>query len=257
MNRLHSPKALKFKIPSPVHQKALAATPNTPALPELDPLRLDRRESHHTFFVPLHYERGYAYPLVVWLHADGGNERELRQVMPLVSVRNYVAVAARGVSPAEARDRYAWRQSPQAASEAANCVDECIEAAKQRFNVNPRRVFIAGHAAGGTMALRLALQFPNWFAGAVSLGGPMPAGNCPLKCVNHARRLPLLLSSCKQSAEYPPARVAEDLRLLHSAGFSLSLRQYPGDAELTTGMLADMDRWIMEQVCVAPSTSGV
>src|SRR3954470_13867118 len=47
-------------------------------------------------FAPIHYEKRYAYPLLVWLHGDAGSERELRQIMPLVSMRNYVAVAPRG-----------------------------------------------------------------------------------------------------------------------------------------------------------------
>jgi phospholipase/carboxylesterase len=104
------------------------------------------------------------------------------------------------------------------------------------------------------MALRLALQHPEWFAGAVSLGGPMPMGHAPLGRVKAARGLPLMLASCRESDEYPATRVADDLRLLHSAGFSLALRQYPGEHELTTVMLSDMDRWLMERVC--PSTAG-
>src|SRR3954449_13229207 len=47
-------------------------------------------------FAPIHYEKRYAYPLLVWLHGDAGSERELRQVIPQVSMRNYVAVAPRG-----------------------------------------------------------------------------------------------------------------------------------------------------------------
>jgi hypothetical protein len=39
------------------------------------------------------------------------------------------------------------------------------------------------------------------------------------------------------------------LRLLHSAGCTVALRQYPGCDEVTTDMLADMDRWLMDLVC--------
>jgi hypothetical protein len=75
--------------------------------------------------------------------------------------------------------------------------------------------------------------------------------------VNEARRLPLLLASCSDSRSYPQARVANDLRLLHAAGFSLGLRQYPGEHELTTVMLADMDRWLMAQVCPQTTSAAV
>jgi phospholipase/carboxylesterase len=215
-------------------------------------------ETHYSLFVPLHYEAGYAYPLLVWLHGEGGSERELRQLMPHVSVRNYVAVAARGTTALSGLDRaFGWDQTPLAIDEAAERVRESIDAAQERFNVHAQRVFIAGNGSGGTMALRLALQFPEWFAGAASLGGPMPTGNNPLGRVKEARGLPLLLASCRDSEEYPQSRVAADLRLLHSAGFSLALRQYPGEHEVTTVMLADMDRWMMGLVCPAMAGAGV
>src|SRR5262249_14671671 len=57
-----------------------------------------RRELPQCLLVPQHYERNYAYPLLVWLHDAGGDERELKKIMPLVSLRNYVSLAVRGTS---------------------------------------------------------------------------------------------------------------------------------------------------------------
>jgi phospholipase/carboxylesterase len=217
--------------------------------------RANRSGSQHALFSPMHYERNYAYPLLVWLHDEGGNERELRKLMPHVSVRNYVGAAVRGVEPSWRNQRgYSWSASPGAAAETAERVRQVIEAAGERFNLHAQRTFIAGFGTGGTMALRLALDHPSWFAGAASLNGPMPRGNCPLARVNEARRLPLFLASCRDSQAYPPVHVSADLRLLFSAGFSLSLRQYPCPCELTTAMLGDLDRWLMQQVC--PETAA-
>ncbi len=253
MNRLHTPKASTSNSSSASQPSLINGT--TPRLfPDVAPRpRASAARVEYSLFAPLHYERRYSYPLLVWLHAHGGNERELRQLMPHLSVRNYVAVAARGVADVRgATHAYAWEQTPLSIGEAAERVRQCMDVAFERFNVHAQRVFIAGNGCGGTMALRLALQFPEWFAGAASLGGPMPAGYSPLGRVKEARTLPLLLASCRESADYPPARVANDLRLLHSAGFSLALRQYPGEHDLTTVMLSDLNRWLMERVC--PST---
>lgn len=256
MNRLPSLKASKLKL-------SVFAKHHTPSA-QVHALSFDEKAARRgeqqfpaplALFAPLHYERNYAYPLIVWLHGDGGNERELRQVMALVSVRNYVAAAPRGYK-ARSTDGvgYTWPQTSQAAAEAGERVRQCIEAANRRFNVHANRVFIAGYGIGGTMALRLALESPERFAGAISLSGSMPSGNCPLKCVNQARGLPLLLASAVESRVYTQARVADDLRLLHCAGFSLALRQYLGEHDLTTAMLADMDRWMMEQVCAGAAS---
>ena len=51
----------------------------------------------HALFAPMHYTPGYAYPLIVWLHGHGGDERQLQRVMPSVSMQNYMAVALRGI----------------------------------------------------------------------------------------------------------------------------------------------------------------
>jgi phospholipase/carboxylesterase len=254
MNRLHLPKAASSDLAS--SSQASLANGGTRLFPGVASKRRDRTIPEYSLFAPLHYERRYAYPLLVWLHDDGGNERELRQLMPHVSLRNYVAVAARGATGAKASDReFGWEQTPTTVGEAVDRVRQCIDVASERFNVHPQRVFIAGNGRGGTMALRVALQFPEWFAGAVSLGGALPVGDSPLGRVKQARQLPLLLATCRDSQVYPPAKVAEDLRLLHSAGFSLALRTYPGEHDLTTVMLADLDRWLMGRICPATATA--
>jgi phospholipase/carboxylesterase len=204
-----------------------------------------------SFFVPMHYEPNYAYPLLVWLHGPGDGHQQLKRVMPHISVRNYVGVAP---APAEACDADAqfaenpWRQQEAGIAAALERVDESIAQATTRFHIARRRVFIAGFDCGGTMALRLAMAAPEMFAGVASLGGPFPQGNQPLMNLLAARRLPVLISHGRDSESYPIHRVCDELRLFHAAGMSLNLRQYPCGHELTTQMLSDLDIWMMEIV---------
>ena len=215
------------------------------------------RQTSLAFFSPLHYERNYAYPLIIWMHGPGDDERQLKKIMPLVSMRNYVAVAPRGTiaetqadveleMPAECG--FAWSQSADQIVSAEHRVFAALAAARLKFNVSAARVFLAGFAGGGTMALRLALNHPNVFAGAASFGGTFPLGQAPLRRIAEARRLKILLATGSDSLDYPPERVCDHLRLFHAAGMSVSLRQYPCGDDLTTAMLADMDRWIMDQI---------
>jgi phospholipase/carboxylesterase len=207
-------------------------------------------------FEPIHYERGYAYPLVVWLHGAAGSERELRQVMPRVSTRNYVAIAPRGCSPDRRHTgRYDWQQTADAIEASEALVARCVARAARQFNVHPRRIFLAGCGSGGTMAVRVAWNDPARFAGVVSINGPLPASLRPLRQINQLRRVPCLLAMSRDSQVYPQARACSDLRLLHSAGCTVALRQYPGSDELTRDMLSDMDRWLMELVCGQRSDS--
>lgn len=213
----------------------------------------------NAFFAPLHYEPNYAYPLVVWLHGPHDNENQLKKVMPLVSLRNYVGAAPRATAVSEKDDgrlaRFRWLQTERHIELAERRVLDCIEAARQRFSVAPKRFFVAGLECGGTMALRLALRNPDVFAGAISFGGRFPTDRAPLARLHSVRRLPLLFATTQASRLYPAQQVCEDLRLFHSANMCVTLRQYPGDDGLTDLMLSDMDRWIMEQINAAPGPS--
>ena len=205
-----------------------------------------------SLFAPLHYEPGYAYPLIVWLHSAGNNENQLRRLMPLVSVRNYVAVAPRGTVPM--RDGIVraagitWLQTGEHIQAAEQRVFEAVEAARRRFHVNPQRVFLAGLGNGGTMAFRIALQHPRAFSGVISMGGHFPTGQAPLRQLHAVRNLPVLICCGRTSSDYPSPSVCEDLRLLHTAGLSITVREYPCGDEVDPNMLRDVDRWIMEQI---------
>jgi len=217
-------------------------------------------ESRHAVFAPLHYESNYAYPLLVWLHGGCDNEQQLRRIMPLVSMRNYVAVAPRGTEEEQTRAgrvAYGWSQSPEHIPLAEQRVLASIDDIQQRFHIEPRRVFLAGLADGGTMAYRIALNYPWRFAGVLSIGGAFPAEGCPLRNLAAVREMPIMLTTGRNSRHYPETRVCGDLRLLHSAGMSVTLRQYPSADELTTKMLADMNCWIMERISSSHRSAGV
>lgn len=206
----------------------------------------------HSVFVPMHYECNYAYPLVVWLHGSGKDERQLERIAPHLSLRNYVAVAPRGTRAEIETDShqhgYTWRQHEDDILLAEQRVIDCIELATQRFNIARHRVFVIGAEAGGTMALRIALACPELFAGAASIGGPFPEGNNPLVRVEQSRALPLLLAHGRESTTYAEEQVCRDLRLIHAAGISVTLRQYPDGDNIGARMLRDVDGWIMEHV---------
>lgn len=214
----------------------------------------------HSFFVPLHYEPNYAYPLVVWLHGPGESHSQLKQVIPHVSMRNYVAVAPSWLYPSSGDEPLSVGQPVEddrhLIVETMFRVNECIATASRRFNIAADRVFLAGYDQGGTMALRLGLAAPDHFAGAASIGGPVPRGQNPLANLIEARRLPMMIAHGRHSPSYPTSRICDELRLFHVAGLSLNLRQYPCGHELTTQMLSDLDTWMMQIVTGVDSTSG-
>lgn len=231
-------------------------TPSYPHHDHLHQLITKTRTASRVFdqpyatFAPIHYEPGYAYPLIVWLHDSGSNEQELRQVMPLVSMRNYVAIAPRGtVGEGRSSARYGWRQNSDGIEAAHARISECIALAQERFHIHPQRIFLVGRGSGGTMAVRTAWSAPDQYAGVATINGPLPTHSSPMRHINDLRRIPCLLTTSRDSQLYPSDHVCRDLRLLHVAGCSVALRQYPGDDDLTNNMLSDLDHWLMDLVC--------
>lgn len=228
--------------------------PEEPMEPQVEQAVLTTDQSRHpsAVFGPLHYEPNYSYPLLVWLHGPQDNETQLRRIMPTVSMRNYVAVSPRGISLSHKDRRRAslatWDTSPEKTSSAATRVFESIDRACSQYNVARRRIFLAGFDRGGSMAFRIAMAYPHRFAGVLSLGGGLPVGGPLLSRLSEVRSLPVFLASGKDSEECPPERVCSDLRLFHSAGIDVTLRQYPCGQELTTQMLEDMNCWMMDLV---------
>ena len=230
----------------------------------------------HVLFSPLHYEAGYAYPLIVWLHGSGNDERQVMRIMPVLSMRNYVAVAPRGIPAMEisrenpktdkskeewsldvvsilkagrSKTVYDWLHHEEGVSEAERRVFDCISLAKQRCNIASRRVFLAGFGSGGTMALRLALLNPESFAGVASLGGPLPTGKHVLHRWTAARNLAVFLGTGESSLACPPESLCRSLELFHTAGVRTAVREYPCGQELAPAMLQDVNRWMMDIVC--------
>ena len=199
-------------------------------------------------FMPMHYEQGYAYPLLVWLHGGELDEDSLPELMPYISVRNYVAVAPRGTCESDSGHGFTWCQDNDSIADAEEAVDDAIDRAREQFNIHSDRILIAGYGVGGTMALRIAMRRPRDFAAAASLAGPLPRNHAPIRSLDALRDLPMLIASGRESAHYDQRAACDDLRLLHSAGCQLSIRQYPDD-ELRDTMLGDMNNWMMDIVC--------
>jgi phospholipase/carboxylesterase len=168
-------------------------------------------------------------------------------------MRNYAAVGVRGTSESPLGRGFFWPQHADSVESAQQRIMEAIDLAREKFNINPQRVFVAGYQCGGTMALRMALLNPSLFAGALSIGGRFPEGGSPLARYGQLRQLPLFIAHCRDSQSYTIDRVCDEVRLFHSAGLSVTLRQYPCGDELTTQMLHDADVWMMERVTGMPA----
>lgn len=205
------------------------------------------------FFLPVRYESGYRYPLVVWLHSDGYNEHQIGHVLPHISKQNYVGVGIRGSMALDASGRrFGWSHAPAAIARCEDSIWQAVDEACERYSIHCGRVFLAGYGEGGTMARRVALQRSSQFAGCVTLGGRLPRGGAVLSNLVAARELKNFWAVATRSSSLTQDQFDDDIRLAADARLRLDVRRYTTDDEMVTEVLGDVNAWMMRIVTGEP-----
>jgi phospholipase/carboxylesterase len=189
-------------------------------------------------FLPQGYERGYRYPLLVWL-PDSSQPIDFGRAMGRLSLRNYVAIEA--APTIHDADEAMW---------------QAIDHATAVTNIHPERIFLIGVSQGGTAALRLACRHATAIAGGVSLGGPFPLDEGSLGRLSDVRRLPMLMCTAHTNSTHEAASIERTLRVFHAAGASLAMRIYPSNRRLTRSVLQDVNRWLMDTITGPAQTAA-
>lgn len=235
------------------HQAAPLAYP--PFVDEI--FEFDKREAavddDYTLFFPLHYVKSYEYPLVVWLHDDGDSCQQIQRVMPWISKQNYVGVSPRAPI-GDPQLGYFWEQTRESIHDACESVHRVVDQVSLRANIAMNRVFIGGSGAAGTMAFRIAFDRPELFRGVISINGGLPEGQTPFARLGQSRLVEVFWAQCRDSETFQTEDLCKQLRVLHAAGFSTTVRQYPcGDKHIENSdgafrPLDDLNRWIMSHI---------
>jgi len=211
----------------------------------------DRADRPVELYIPEHYEPNYAYPLLVWLHGSGGSETELASLMPKVSLRNHFGMAFRGSQPGNADPPFGfrWSQTDEEYTEFRQSLYETVCLLRRRYHIHSERVFIAGFDDGATLALKLLLDRPEWFAGAAALAGGLPRQQTPLVRYRELQGRRVFIGCGSQDPRLSPAEVVGVGRLLHAAGMDVSTQIFDAAHEVTPAMLAKLNRFILDSCC--------
>jgi phospholipase/carboxylesterase len=200
-------------------------------------------------FLPTGYEPNYAYPLLVWLHGQGGCEEQVLRLAPRLSRRNYVSISLRGPEPLgqrpDGRTGYTWGVEGQVSPLVEDYVLRAVEQTRRNYHIHSERIYLAGVCEGAAVAYRLGLLFPEKFGGVISLNGAMPRRG-PLLRLPEVRQLRVLIGHGIANACVPLATARQDHQLLYTAGLSVRMHTYPTTHRLHPDMLRDVNRWVMD-----------
>lgn len=235
---------------------------------------------NETRFVPQRYEPNYAYPLLVMFHARGGDEHQMVRSMPAMSWRNYIGLGLRGPETSIRREHHnghGWGEayarpdrrqirpkssmtdreiiaqtfSPDGQADPVDLVEEgvfsAIRGLRRTLHVHSERIFLVGSGEGAAVAYRLALSYPERFAGVVAINGWLPTGFRPLGRLKACRDLRFLVVHGEWNARAPIDHAREQVSMLRAGGLRVAFQTYPSAHRLTTPMLADVDTWLINQ----------
>jgi phospholipase/carboxylesterase len=240
MNRL--PPIASSSFQSNSVQVAEATIP----LLERTPLALS---APHRLFFPKHFESRYRYPLFIWLHSPDSSERELDEVMPALSTRNYIAIGLRGTEGSRIRqDCYRWGISDTSRRIAEELVMSTAQLAVEDLPIDPSRIFLGGFGAGGSMAQWVGLRNPNSFAGITSINGAVPDKPCLLTAWKHAKRLPVMYMYGETSTLCPIDQVAKTIHFTHRSALNYEYVQFNCGDCLDTAMTSMMNQFMMSKI---------
>lgn len=201
-------------------------------------------DGHPTsLYIPDGYEPGYPYPLLVWFHGHGCNELEIQQLMPQISERNFFALGIRG-SQAVRRTigtRFGWSDQSQDVSQTAETLREMVGNLRKLFHIHSERIFLGGNDCGGTMALSVMLERPEWFAGVASLSGGLPDTPTPLTRFRGLQGKHVFMGTDQDN----PAASHGTARLLHSAGMQVRQHESPTADTRFPEVLRSINLWLM------------
>jgi predicted peptidase len=132
----------------------------------------------YRLFVPPAYKQDMQYPLVLWLHGAGGAGSDNRQQI-LADQTLGTRIWTRPQNQAKYPSFVLVPQSPtnwvtnglDRLSSEMSLVLSILDTVRAEFNIDPRRIYVAGQSDGGIGTWNIILQRPNLFAAAIPLCG--------------------------------------------------------------------------------------
>ncbi|HZZ78668.1 MAG TPA: hypothetical protein VFE62_09125 [Gemmataceae bacterium] len=202
-------------------------------------------------FAPLGYEPRYAYPLIVFLHGEGGNEEQILRLAPKISRRNFVSIGLRGPvcrgTNAKGALGFSWGDASHH-DLIEDYLFRAIADTRRHYHIHSERIYLAGFGEGATLAYRIGMQYPERFGGVIALNGAMPLEDRPLLKLPEMHELKVFIGHGIANSVVPSTLVRADRRLLYAAGVDVQMKTYPTNHRLHADMLRDVNRWIISHL---------
>jgi poly(3-hydroxybutyrate) depolymerase len=156
-------------------------------------------------------------PMLLLLHGSGRNGMSLIDPWKDIAVKEGIILVA-----PDSSESSQWNQ----AADGPDFIHAVVEAAKSKYPVDPRRVYLFGHSAGAVYALYLsAIQSEYFAATAIHAGTLLPSDFGIIDVAT--RKIPLAIWVGTNDPYFSTSSVRATRDAFNSRGFTVQLTEIP------------------------------
>jgi poly(3-hydroxybutyrate) depolymerase len=202
---------------------ALAVLLLTSISPAADKLKLEKlsltlegkSRTFHVFAPPLASQNA---PALLLLHGSGHNGMSLIDPWKDLAAKDGIILVA-----PDSSDSSQWNQT----ADGPDFIHAVVEAAKSKYPIDPRRVYLFGHSAGAVYALYLSVIQSEYFAATAIHAGALLTND--LKIIDIAtRKIPIAIWVGTNDPYFALILVRATRDAFDSRGFPVQLTEMPG-----------------------------
>jgi phospholipase/carboxylesterase len=213
-----------------------AARAQDAVTPGTHDLKLGDGDRDGLLFVPRSYKPGVPTPLMVMLHGAGNSARGVATyTFPLAEEFGVLVVAP------DSRDEATWDALLHGFGPDIEFIGRALSQTRSQCNVDPKKMWLAGHSDGASYALSLGLGTGDTFGyvAAFSPGVMQPAEvhGKPRIFISHGLSDPIM------PIEVTSRRFVPRLKNL---GYDVTYREYEGRHGVTTAIVREAFEWFLK-----------
>jgi phospholipase/carboxylesterase len=199
------------------------------------------------------------FPTVLALHGWGASAHDLIGLAPILHRGEALVLCPQGpvTTPIQPGfDGHGWfpitsPEAPDAAGfeRGAQALGRFLDAALERYPIDPRKLVLMGFSQGGVMAYDRFLREPQRFAALVALSSWLPpdlASRIPTG--DELADKPVLVMHGTQDQMIDVERARESRKLLLDRNVPLTYREYEMGHEISSDALRDLVSWFDDKV---------
>jgi len=199
------------------------------------------------------------FPTLLVLHGWGASAHDLLGLAPVLHAGRALVLSPQGplaFDIGQGMAGHGWFQigteRPPGVEDIEASADQVrgfLDAAQERYPIDPRKIVVMGFSQGGVIGYDLVLRNPARFAGLMALSSWLPEDlDQSIPKQDEHDNFPALVVHGTQDQMIPVTRAQESRKRLISRGLDITYREYEMEHTIAPEALREIVGWLEEKV---------